>query len=246
MKRLHKIFIALMVVVITIVIFFAIISIVYMNGGRQKEVDAFGNMLKIDGSKPEQIDAQQNMLKISLTNQNSRTIIQLVSIIILGITAYILLWYSSETKRLADLTAKQIDINIRPIIAIRLSGNIFHIKNIGRSPAFNIFVHDIVNGPACVKSDIIDICEVDVEKEINSRLFGDGYEIVTSKEKDFNYSRYLYKSSQEQGKGYDVIIDYDDIERNTWRTKYTLTKRGMELEKITKIPFKEKKKLVKI
>lgn len=62
---------------------------------------------------------------------------------ILGITALMIGLYTVETSTLVELTAKQIDINIRPVMIITRPAPNLVLKNVGRSTALNIEIASI-------------------------------------------------------------------------------------------------------
>ena len=131
-KKFYKIIIGSIAAFLLFVAFFAFINILSMKANIQRQIDAYSQLFKAQGDRPEQISATLNAVKINKEGEMGNSTVQLVSVIILAITAGILLWYSAETKRLADLTAKQIKISIKPIITI-----------IGIDNSRNYFAHSL-------------------------------------------------------------------------------------------------------
>ena len=109
-KKLYKIIIGIIAVFLLFVAVCALINILSMKSNIQGQMGAYSKMFKAQGDKPEQISSTLDAVRISKEGEMGNSTVQLVSVIILAITAGILLWYSAETKRLADLTAKQIKI----------------------------------------------------------------------------------------------------------------------------------------
>lgn len=62
---------------------------------------------------------------------------------ILFITFIAIVWYSIETHRLANLTKRQIRINIRPVLCVKNIDSNLILKNIGNNSALNIHIDKI-------------------------------------------------------------------------------------------------------
>ncbi len=63
--------------------------------------------------------------------------------IILFVTFLAIVWYSIETRRLANLTDRQIRINIRPVLCVKDIDSHLTLKNIGNNSALNIHIDKI-------------------------------------------------------------------------------------------------------
>jgi hypothetical protein len=203
----------------------------------RKGIDAYRKMMEIQGDSPEEIDATLKAVRIERENEIGSQTIQLVNIIILALTAGIILWYSAETKRLADLTAKQIQINIKPIIAI-ISVCRFKLKNIGKSPALNILVKDIThvdkasNKTYTFKFTEIPVCGAGEERGAAIIPYCDSSRITASGEVEQIIRFWLDCSSLSQGQSYELIVDYEDIEKGKWRSISIVDNEGAHFKEI--------------
>ena len=155
--------------------------------------------------------------------------------IILSFTAMAVLWYTLEARRLSELSKKQIEINIRPIIVVRWDGSTLRLKNIGRSPALNISIKDIVDKDARLNFDTMPVCEVGVEPGIGYKLFIKDIHIVASGEVDSWMRFYFNHNELKNDESYKIIIDYHDVESGKWRTEYLVTKEGEKFVKAERI-----------
>lgn len=63
--------------------------------------------------------------------------------IILFATFIAIVWYTIETHRLANLTDRQIRINIRPVLCVKDINSRITLKNIGNNSALNIHIDKI-------------------------------------------------------------------------------------------------------
>ena len=148
---------------------------------------------------------------------------------ILAFTAIVISWYTVETRILAQHSKKQIEIETRPIIIVRWEGAALKVRNIGRSPAFNVSIRDINFKDANLKFGRIDVCEVDKESGIAMELFIKGFPIVASGEVDSWIRAYFILSNHETDDIYKICIDYYDTEKDMWQSEYLVTKKGVNL-----------------
>lgn len=232
-----------MAVFLLLVATFAFINILSMKANIQRQVDAYSKMFKAQGDKPEQISATLNAVRINKEGEMGNSTVQLVSVIILAITAGILLWYSAETKRLADLTAKQIKINIKPIITIIGVDNSLRLKNIGRNAALNISVKDVIridnsnnrNDKYVFKFAIITVCGSDEERGVSITPYCNDKVITASGEADKTKQYFLDYNSLAQGQTYDLIIDYEDIEKGKWSSISIVDNKGVHFKEVVEL-----------
>ncbi len=153
--------------------------------------------------------------------------------IILSLTAIIVFWYTLETKRLSDLSKKQIEINIRPILIPKWDGRILRLKNIGKSPAINILLEDIKFKRATLKFRKIPLCESEKEPGAGYELFIDGKRIETSGEVEKQIAIFLPNEIQ-KGENYTITIHYQDVENNKWQTRYKAIKEELIFEGVVR------------
>lgn len=92
---------------------------------------------------PNDINSHIGVLKMAKIKEHKQNRMELLTIIILAITTGVIFWYSSETRRLADFTAKQISFNIRPMLILRSEGRSFFLRNVGKGIAKDITFSDI-------------------------------------------------------------------------------------------------------
>lgn len=159
---------------------------------------------------------------------------ELLNNAIVGITAIVIVWYTIETARLADLTEKQIKINIRPVIIVLEVGEKFKIKNVGKSAALNIDIHDVVSEnsrgkclhkfariPVLAEKDDIG---VSVQPYINNEAIGSSADVVSANRQLCYWV----------GPPYQLEIDYMDIENGKWQTVTLVNKVGIHFQGIKK------------
>lgn len=61
------------------------------------------------------------------------------------LTGVVVIWYTSETKRLRETSARQLEIQIRPFVLLRpADGGGFLLENVGPGVALNVRVRDVV------------------------------------------------------------------------------------------------------
>lgn len=242
-KKLYKIIIGIIAVFLLFVAVFALINILSMKSNIQRQMDAYSKMFKAQGDKPEQISTTLDAVRISKEGEMGNSTVQLVSVIILALTAGILLWYSAETKRLADLTAKQIKINIKPIITIIGIDNSLRLKNIGKSPALNILVKDVIridngnnrNDKYVFKFAKITVCGSDEERGVSITPYCNDKAITASGDADKTKQYFLDYNSLAQGQNYELIIDYEDIEKGGWKSISIVDNKGVYFKEVTEL-----------
>ena len=153
--------------------------------------------------------------------------------IILSLTAMIILWYTLETKRLSDLSKKQIEINIRPILIARWDGRTLRIKNIGRSPALNIWLEDIYHKNSRLEFHKIPLCEVEKEPGVGYKLFEGTTRVIASAEVNQKMTIFL-PHNLKGNESYIIFIHYQDVEGDSWQSKCKVAKEGLLFEEVIK------------
>jgi len=242
-KKFYKIIIGIIAIFLLLVAVFALINILSMKANIQRQIDAYSQLLKAQGDKPEQISATLKAVRISKEGEMGSSTVQLVSVIILAITAGILLWYSAETKRLTDLTAKQIKISVKPIITIIGIDNSLRLKNIGKSPALNIMVDDVIredksnnrNDKYIFKFSKMTVCGSNEERGVSITPYCNNKATTASGDADKTKQYFLDYSSLAQGQTYELIIHYEDIEKGRWSSISVVDNKGIHFKEVVEI-----------
>lgn len=158
--------------------------------------------------------------------------------IILAFTAMVIIWYTSETRKLAKLTAKQIKIEIEPIIVIEDVDNAVKIKNVGKSPALNIDILKIGNRKSKDSKDGYDIIFANLP--VLQSYCGDT--VIAKFEPcgscghwNPNPSPFLDYRNPNFIDNYEIIVQYYDIEMGKWETKTVVDKNGIHFQGIHEI-----------
>ena len=163
--------------------------------------------------------------------------------LILFITLLAIIWYTIETRRLANFTAKQIKINIKPIITITSIDSSLRLKNIGKSPALNILVRDIIriNNENNQKNEYvfkftkITVCGSDEERGVEITPHYNDKAITASGDADKTIRYFLDYNSLAQGQNYELIIDYEDIEKGKWRSISIVDNKGVHFKEVKEL-----------
>lgn len=163
--------------------------------------------------------------------------------LILFITLLAIIWYTIETRRLANFTAKQIKINIKPIITIISIDSSLRLKNIGKSPALNITVKDVErtdssnnrNGNYTFNFTKIAVCGSEEERGVGIIPHCNGKPIIASGEADKIKKYFLDYNSLPQGQNYELIIDYEDIEKGKWRSISIVDNKGVQFKEVKEL-----------
>lgn len=158
--------------------------------------------------------------------------------IILFITLLAIIWYTVETRRLANFTAKQIRINIKPIITILSINSNLRVKNIGKSPALNIRVKDVIRLDNNSKAEYvfkfteIPVCGSEEQHGAGITPHCNNKPIVASGDADKTIQYFLDYNSLTQGQNYELIIDYEDIEKGKYRSIGIVNNKGVHFKEI--------------
>ena len=166
-------------------------------------------------------------------------ILPILNIIILTITTGVIIWYTWETRRLAKLTEKQIKINIKPIIVVSSISGGLRLKNIGKSPALNIMVENIIrmyrNEPYIFKFSYLTEIATNEDKGMAITPYYKDKPIIPSGDADKVILVLLDYGSLGQEENYELIIDYNDVEMGKWRSISLVDKSGIRFKEVKEI-----------
>lgn len=160
--------------------------------------------------------------------------------LILFFTLLAIIWYTIETRRLASLTAKQIKISIKPIITIVSIDNNLRLKNIGKSSALNILAKDIIrinndnnrNDKYIFKFAKITVCSSNEERGTSITPYCND-KAITAGEEVKKY--FLDYNSLAYGQNYEIIIDYEDIEKGKWSSISIVDNKGVHFKEVKEL-----------
>ena len=161
--------------------------------------------------------------------------------IILFFTLLAIIWYTVETRRLANFTAKQIKINIKPIITIHSIDSSLRLKNIGKSPALNIRIKNVIrlddNSKTKYVFEFMEIPVCGAQEQHGSGITPhcNNKPIVASGDADKTIQYFLDYNSLTQGQNYELIIDYEDIEKGKWRSISIVDNKGVHFKEIEEL-----------
>jgi len=163
------------------------------------------------------------------------------TLIVLFFTFGAIIWYSWETRRLANLTAKQIKINIRPFIVVLRRARNLHIKNIGNSSALNISVRDIIR-EYIDPEDRKHVYKFKFNKKtelgpgddtsIPITVFHNDTQVQSSGEVNNAISSFLSPHALKEGESYELIINYNDVEGGKWRSVTVADNKGENFKEV--------------
>jgi len=160
------------------------------------------------------------------------------NVVILAITACAIIWYTIETRRLVSLTRKEIKLNIRPAIVVTSVGTSMRLKNIGKSPALNITMKDIVrksNPPKeTYKFKFSRKSQLGVGEECGLAVssYCNDKQIVASGDSDNIKKYFLDYNSLTEKQAFSLIIEYNDIEMGKWRSVSLVNNKGIHFFKL--------------
>ena len=158
---------------------------------------------------------------------------------ILFVTFLAIVWYSWETRKLGRVTAKHLTVEIEPIIAVEdIDGFYLRVKNIGRNPALNIKIQEIKNRRCLGSNDSYDISfegsphflRPNVDTGIHMNFKSGSVEHL-----HVNPDPFLDYRNPNFVDGYEIIINYNDIEMGRWETKTSIDKNGVHFKGIREI-----------
>ena len=157
--------------------------------------------------------------------------------VLLGLTFIAILWYTVETRRLANLTEKQIKINTKPIIVVKNIVDSLELKNIGRSPALNITIKDIIrkdaNNNLChFEFTKIDECGAGEKRGSGiTPYLGDSAIRASGKAHGIKLEC-LLPGFRPENESYELFIDYNDVEMGKWRSITLVDNKGLHFKEI--------------
>jgi len=149
-----------------------------------------------------------------------------------------IVWYSIQTRRLANLTQKQIKINIRPLICIvNINGQI-KLKNIGKNAALNIAIDNVVNRQSRDSRGQIYNFEFD-KKTVLAPQEDCTLEItphlVKGTHTNPNVAPFLSPNNPNFLGSYKLKINYTDIENEKWQGIFEIKQNNLLFRSIKEI-----------
>lgn len=176
------------------------------------------------------------MWSVEWLNSNASLIVNTLTGIVLAFTALQVYYYTRATARLADLTEREIKINIRPIIIVNNIHPSLRIKNIGKSPALNINVSDVIrkyDGENYIFKFTEKLeCGVNEERGIPITPYYENNPVAASGDSDKIKLALLDCGSLAEGETYRIIIDYNDSEMGKWRSVTLVDNKGVHFKEV--------------
>ncbi|MBL7130092.1 MAG: hypothetical protein ISS45_01585 [Candidatus Omnitrophica bacterium] len=149
-----------------------------------------------------------------------------------------IVWYSIETRRLANLTQKQIKINIRPLICIiNIDGQI-KLKNIGKSAALNIAIDKVINRQSRDSKGQIYNFEFDKRTVLAPQedcILEITPHLIKGTLTDPNVSPFLAPNNPNFIGRYKLKINYTDIEDEKWQSIFEVDQNNLLFRGIKEI-----------
>ena len=149
-------------------------------------------------------------------------------------TLLAVIWYACETRKLRMETIKQTELSLRPFVVITYDTDAsmqrrFKIENIGKGPALNVKIADIPimkkDGEHYIRYIFsrIDVIVPNEKKDIKGKIKVNEH----SAENSFVFMSHFQPESV---KSYDFIINYANINNNSYKTEGSLGKGGLVIE----------------
>ncbi len=150
---------------------------------------------------------------------------------ILAFTAAVIVWYTVETNRLAQLTKKQIEIEIRPIMVIMQNPPDLRTQNIGRSPALGVKIRPI--GRDQIKLEFPErlLCLPGQGYDLRPSVYRNGQLISGSEEAERIWRQALVCQGNDR---YEIVISYCDVEGDAWESQDVIDKSGVCSHKVAR------------
>jgi len=153
---------------------------------------------------------------------------------ILLVTGGILLWYTIETRRLHIVSSKQLKIDIRPIMVAVERSNSLTLKNIGRSPALNVTVKDVLRyNETYFKFGRRTVWAAGEVLSLPITPYKGDKPITASGEAETAKNSYL--SCRDAADTYELMIDYNDIEMGQWRSICVVNSDGVQFQGVKEL-----------
>lgn len=150
---------------------------------------------------------------------------------ILAFTATVIVWYTVETNRLAQLTKKQIEIEIRPIMVIMQNPPDLRVQNIGRSPALGIKIRPLERGQIRLEFPGRLLCLPNQGYDLRPAVYRDGQHISGSEEAEKIWRQALTCQGNDQ---YEILISYRDVEGDAWESRDVIENSGVSSHKVNR------------
>ncbi len=155
---------------------------------------------------------------------------------ILAFTAWAIVWYTLETRRLADVTERQLHISLQPIVVATQIMPEPRLLNIGKSSALHVTFEDVKRGEYTFKLKGWELCLV--HDSMRDQSYGVPIEIydATGKQKTTSGEVDRIKRDCLPCRGehdtYLLFIHYDDIAGGKWKSTCKVKPNGISLEKV--------------
>jgi len=187
-----------------------------------------------------------NLLLLSIVfiiKDSQKEIIDAISVFVLILTFFAIVYYSVETSNLRKIMEKQVNLAILPLVNLVSIGNTISIKNSGKSPALNVVIEQVKNRNYPVPNfssgregtysfsfgESIPLLNVSEEKQIATKVIPPNIGPQNPKADPF-----LNPSNQEFSGKYEVEINYEDIESKKITTIFEISENGIKFKKIKK------------
>lgn len=151
--------------------------------------------------------------------------------VILAFTAAVIVWYTVEANRLAQLTKKQIEIEIRPIMTITQNPPDLRIQNIGRSPALGIRIQPLERGQVKLEFPERLLCLPNDGYGLRPAVYRNGQHISGSEEAERIWRQALTCQGDDR---YEILISYHDVEGDEWESRDAIDKSGVSSHKVNR------------
>jgi hypothetical protein len=146
---------------------------------------------------------------------------------VLAVTAGVIGWYTLETRRLREVTARQATLQVRPFLSMRYSlpDRKLWLHNIGRGVAREIQVHDVrlTEEPLAETHITVEWTTIDFIREGDEReVVGTGQWVVREQKQAISRKLRSWMSNfGPHGKAdYEFVIDYRDLTGTRYRAAF--------------------------
>lgn len=164
---------------------------------------------------------------------SQKELIDVLNVVIIILTFIAIVIYTQETKKLRELTEKQLHVAFLPIVNLISIGNEIIIKNSGKCPALNVRIKEVSNGLykggkySFSFGDPIPLLNVDEEKKILIKVIP-----PPTGSQNPNSDPFLNPKNSTFTGTYDLTIYYEDIGKKAISTVFEINKKGINFKKI--------------
>lgn len=151
---------------------------------------------------------------------------------ILAFTAWAIVWYSLETRRLADVTEQQLRMSLQPIMIVTENMPVPRLLNIGKSPAVHVTLEDVKRGNYTFKLKGWELCLAQAQ-DYGLRI--EVYDVSDRQETEsgtIDRIKSEHLSCRDKDDFYFLFIHYTDIVGGKWKTICKVTSEGIRFEKV--------------